>query len=59
MKDIVPINRNPYNLKQNSQFSRPRINTLYYGTESILGQKYEIWYQLKQISDLHKLKKTH
>ena len=47
MKDIVPINRNPYNLKQNSQFSRPRINTLYYGTESILGQKYEIWYQLK------------
>ena len=59
MKDIFPINRNPYNLKQNSQFSRPRINTLFYGTESILGQKYEIWYQLKQISDLHKLKKTH
>ena len=43
MKDIFPINRNPYNLRQNSQFSRPRINTVYHGTESIsnLGQK--IW----------------
>ena len=29
MKDIFPINRNPCNLKKNSQFSRPRINTLY------------------------------
>ena len=41
MKDIFPVNRNPYNLKQNSQFSRPRINTVYYETESIsnLGPK--------------------
>ena len=23
MKDIFPINRNPYNLRQNSQFSKP------------------------------------
>ena len=49
MKDIFPINRNPYNLRQNSQFSRPRINTLYHGTESIpriLGQKYGILYQV-------------
>ena len=35
MKDIFPINRNPYNLRQNSQFSRPRINTVYHATESI------------------------
>ena len=35
MKDIFPINRNPYKLRQNSQFSRPRINTMYHGTESI------------------------
>ena len=35
MKDIFPINKNPYMLRQNSQFSRPRIKTVYYGTESI------------------------
>ena len=35
MKDIFPINRNTYNLRQNSQFSRPRINTAYHATESI------------------------
>ena len=49
MKYIFPINRNPYNLRQNSQFSRPRINTLYHGTKSIfriLGQKYGILYQV-------------
>ena len=41
MKDIFPINRNPYNLRQNSQFSRPRINTVYHRTESVsnLGPK--------------------
>ena len=27
MKDIFPVNKNPDNLRQNSQFSRPRINT--------------------------------
>ena len=37
MKDIFPINRNPYILRQNSQFPRPRINTVYHGTESILN----------------------
>ena len=48
IKDIFPRNRNPYNLRQNSQFSRLRINTVYHGTESIsnLGQKYGIWYQV-------------
>ena len=41
MKDIFPISRNPYNLRRNYQFSRPRINTVYHGTESIsnLGPK--------------------
>ena len=32
MKDIFPINRNPYNLRQSSQFSRLRINTILHGT---------------------------
>ena len=34
-KDIFPINRDPYNLRQNTQFSRPRIKTVYHGSESI------------------------
>ena len=57
MKDKFPINRNPYNLRQNSQFSRPRINTVYHGTESIsnLGQK--IWdllpSNLKEMSQIN------
>ena len=58
MKDKFPINRNPYNLRQNSQFSRTRINTLYHGTESILNIVPKIWdlvpSNLKQISDLDK-----
>ena len=62
MKDIFPINRNPYNLRQNSQFSRPRINTVYHGTESILNLGPKIWdlvpSNLKEISDLYKLKKA-
>ena len=28
MKDIFPINRNLYSLRQNSQFSRPQINSV-------------------------------
>ena len=35
MKDTFPFNRNPYNLRQNSQFSRPQINTLHRRTESV------------------------
>ena len=35
MKDIFPLNRNPYNPRQNFQFSKPRINTVYHGIESI------------------------
>ena len=34
-KDIFSINRSPYNVRQNFQFSRPRINTVYHGTKSI------------------------
>ena len=58
MKDIFPVNRNPNNLKQNSQFSRPWINTVYHGIESIsnLGQK--TWDLipgiLKKVSELDK-----
>ena len=34
-KNLFSIDRNPYILGQNSQFCRPRINTVYHGTESI------------------------
>ena len=58
MKDIFPVNRNPYNLKQNSQFSRPRINTVYHGTESISNLGLKILAQvpgnLKEIGYLDK-----
>ena len=61
MKDIFPINRNPYNLRQNFQFSRPRLNTVYHGTESISNHEPKIWdlvpSNLKEISDLDNLKK--
>ena len=60
MKDIFSINRNPYNLRQNSQFSRPRINTVYHGTESISNLGPEKWdmvpSNLKEISELDKFK---
>ena len=60
MKDIFSINRNPYNLRQNSQFSRPRINTVYHGTESISNLGPEIWdmvpSNLKEIIELDKFK---
>ena len=62
MKDVFPINRNPYNLRQNSQFSRPRINTVYHGTESISNLGPKIWdlvpSNLKEISELGKFKKA-
>ena len=62
MKDIFPINRNHYKLRQSSQFSRPRINTVYHGTESIsnLRQKIRdlIPNNLKEISDLDKFEKA-
>ena len=58
MKDMFPINRNPYNLRQNSQFSRPRVNTVCHGTESISNLGPKIWdlvpSNLKEISDLDK-----
>ena len=62
MKDMFPINRNPYNLRQNSKFSRPRINTVYRGTESIsnLGPKISdlVPSNLEEISDSDKFKKA-
>ena len=62
MKDIFPTNRNHYNLRQNSQFSRPCINTVYHGTESISNFGPKIWdlvpSNLKEISDLDKFKKA-
>ena len=62
MKDIFPINRSPYNLRQNSQFSRPRINTVYHGTESISKLGPKIWnlvsINLKEINESDKFKKA-
>ena len=62
MKDIFPVKRNPYNLRQDSQFSRPRINTVYHGTESISNLGSKMWdlvpKNLKEISELHKFKKV-
>ena len=62
MKDIFPVNGNPYNLRQNSQFSRPRINTVYHGTESISNLGPKIWdlvpCNLKEINELDELKKA-
>ena len=62
MKDVFPINRNPYNLRPNSQFSRPRINTVYHGTESIsnLGPKicYLVPSNLIEISESDEFKKA-
>ena len=62
MKDIFPVNRNPYNLRQNSQFSRPQINTVYHGTESVSNLGPKIWglvpSNLKDLSDLDKFKKA-
>ena len=56
MKHIFPINRNPYNLSQNFQSSRPRINTFNNGTESISNCGPKIWdlvqSNLEEISDL-------
>ena len=58
IKDIFQTNRNPCNLRQNSKFSRPRINTVYHGTESISNLGPKIWglapSNLKEISDLGK-----
>ena len=47
MKNIFTWNRSDYILRQKSQFSGSWINTMYYGTESILnlGPKNGIWYQ--------------
>ena len=51
-----PINKNPYNLRQNSQFSRTRINAVYDGSESISNLGPKIWdlvpSNLKEISEL-------
>ena len=59
MKNIFSVNKN---LRQNSQFSRPWINTVHHGTESIsnLGLKILdlVPSNLKEISDFDKFKKA-
>ena len=68
MKDIFSTNINAYNLRQNSQFSRSRINTVYHLTRSICNLVIKIWdlvpsnlkeiSDLKETSDLDKFKKA-
>ena len=62
MKDIFPLNRSPYNLRNNYQCSRARINTAYHETESISNLGPKIWdlapSNLKEISELDKFKKV-
>ena len=62
MKDIFPVNRNPHNLRQNSQVSRARINTVYHETDSISNLGPKIWdlvpSNLKEISELDKFLKA-
>ena len=62
MKDIFSINKNPYNLRQNSQFSRPRINIVFHGTESISNLGSKIWdlvpSNLKEVSELDEFEKA-
>ena len=57
MKDIFRINRSPYSVKQNFQFSTPRINT-----ESILNHGPKIWdmvpSSLKELYHLQIFKKV-
>ena len=56
MKDVFLVNGNPFILRQNSQFSRLRINRVYYGTESISNLGTKIWdlvpSNIKEIRDL-------
>ena len=59
IKDLFPINRNPYTLRQ---FSRRLINTVHHGTENISNLVSKIWYllpiNLKEICDLDEFKKV-
>ena len=61
-KDIFPIKRNPYNLRQTFQFSRPPIITVYHWTESISKLGPKIWdlvpSNLKDITELDKFQKV-
>ena len=56
MKDVFLVNGNPFILRQNSQFSRRRINRVYYGTESISNLGTKTWdlvpSNIKEIRDL-------
>ena len=55
-------NEHPYNLRQNSQFSRPSVKSVYHGTESLYYLGPKIWDILpniyKNIDGLHKFKKA-
>ena len=43
MRDIFSINKNPYTLRHNSQFSRRLLKTVYHESESISNLGPKIW----------------
>ena len=62
LKDIFPMNRNPYKIRQNFQFSRPQISTVHHETGSISNLGPKIWdlvpNNLKEICDIDEFKKA-
>ena len=61
VRDLIVKNRNPYNLRQKSQFSRPVIKSMYNGHESISSLRLKIWdlvpRTIKKVNQLKNLKK--
>ena len=62
MNEIFELrNKHPYNLRQNSQFFRPLVKSVYHGTESLSYFGPKVWDILpniyKNIDGLHKFKK--
>ena len=63
MNEIIEVrNEHPYNLRQNSEFFRPLVKSVYHGTESLFYLGPKVWDILpniyKDMDSLHKLKKA-
>ena len=60
MKEIFQVRENPYDLRQNSYFAIPKVNSVYHGSESISNLGPRIWNlvpdRLKEIADLSSFK---
>ena len=63
MNEIFKLReQNPYNLRQNSDFLRPAVNTVFHGTESLAYLGPKIWDMVpdsfKEIDSIYKFKKV-